>query len=34
MRAKDLPPPGAVRSRLVARAAAVLEHLRSGLPVT
>jgi GNAT superfamily N-acetyltransferase len=34
MRAKDLPLPGAVRSRLVARAAAVLEHLTIGLPVT
>ena len=34
MRAKDLPPPGAVRSRLVARAAAVLEQLPSGLPAT
>jgi ribosomal protein S18 acetylase RimI-like enzyme len=34
MCAKELPPPGAVRSRLIARAAAVLEHLPSGLPVT
>jgi GNAT superfamily N-acetyltransferase len=33
LRAKDLPPPGAIRSRLVARAAAVLEHLPDGLRV-
>ncbi len=31
MREKQLPPPGAVRSRLVARAAGLLEHLPSGL---
>lgn len=34
MRAKDLPPPGVVRSRLAARAAAVVEHLPRGLQVT
>lgn len=33
-REKQLPPPGAVRSRLVARAAAALEHLPSGIPVS
>lgn len=33
MRSKELPPMGAVRSRLVARAAAQLEQLSSGLPV-
>lgn len=33
-REKQLPPPGAVRSRLVARAAAALGHLPSGIPVS
>ncbi|MDQ3842064.1 MAG: GNAT family N-acetyltransferase [Actinomycetota bacterium] len=33
MREKQLPPPGAVRSRLVARAADVVEHLPSGIQV-
>jgi ribosomal protein S18 acetylase RimI-like enzyme len=33
MREKQLPPAGAVRTRLVARAAGVLEHLPSGLQV-
>jgi len=34
MREKQLPPPGAVRSRLVERAAGVLEHLPTGLEVS
>ena len=33
-REKQLPPPGAVRSRLVVRAAAALEDLSSGIPAS